>query len=151
MTSTNKNLRDRIAKMEEDGLDENGRFFLSAAKTLHGDDLADIDVTNNHDDTDDATTPIVRLISTISASDRMRKFGVDGLQRSDWIGKYGIGGALIPTEEYIANMCIGYGDAPEKRAYELRVQRGESLVSAINRAGREIRNMIDRGAFSIAR
>ena len=121
---------------------DNGKFFLHHAQTVRGEKLLSIGPID-----DDMTNPIVRLRSKISYSDRMRRFGVNGLMRCDWSGAYSPQHVAIPTEKYIQDMVIGYGDAPEIRTITLEPYRGMTIPRAVNRAGNDLRALINEGEF----
>jgi len=141
--------------MTETALTENGKRFMEHARTLQGGALLDVDHSlsldaDGHRYPDDLTDPVVSLVSTISRSERARRFGVECLSLRDWSGKpCGPQGHAIPSEEYIARIVVAYDDEPEYRIITLDPYRELPLPRAINRAGNDLIQMLDRGCYKI--
>lgn len=136
--------------MRLDKLDTDGRFFLDHARGIHGDRIPAerVDVRHFRGGYDDLTYPIVRLVSRIAESERLRRFGIEALgSRSDWTGRYGPDGGFIPTDDFISRLTRCYGDAPARRSVEITPRRSEALAEAINRTGRALRSMLAEGEY----
>jgi hypothetical protein len=133
-----------------------GKLFLGHARTLRGGKLIDLDHRLYRDADgshypDDLTDPVVRIVSTISWSERARQYGIECLSnRSDWSGARGPQGHPIPTEDYIDLVAGAYGDEPEHRIISLHPYRRLPLTEAINRAGQDLSDCLQEGCYAVA-
>lgn len=155
-------------------LNKDGRFLIDAAsrqssllKAAHTpkDDHIIVQIWDNDRlGSDDTLSIIVR--STISFSDRCRKYGISGLDVSqaerDEAGQLtwrrGPDGFLIPSESYITALVKVYGDdfqesrrwaVPRDVCYKVR----KALITgteAINWAGEAFRQWLQDGQFEVA-
>lgn len=125
----------------------NGRRFLEAA----GLTLAQVDLVPERGWFDDLASPRVGLVSEISRSQRMREFGCDVLPdpRAD-SGRRSVQGLPIPTDEHIARVVAIYGDEPERVTISAEPYWRTGPVAAINRAGADLADMLERGKYRIA-
>lgn len=130
-------------------LSNDGKLFMQHAHGFGG-QLLDIDLNHYDGETDDLANPIVHVRSKIGMAERMRRFGIECLgSRNDWSGKCGPQGHPIPTEDYIQRVSTAYNDHHDTRTISADQYRRSGTVAAINRAGRELRELIEQGEFEI--
>lgn len=124
-----------------------GRRFLEAAGLA----LPQIDLVPERGWFDDLASPRVGLVSEIPRSQRMREFGCDALPdtRHD-TGRRSVQGMPIPTEAHIERVCAIYGDEPERVTISAEPYWRSGPVAAINRAGADLADMLERGKYRIA-
>lgn len=154
-------------KFRESELDDSGRILLDACRQQSShlnailsprEGVIHVDVWDPQD-TDDVV--VVRVQSSIKWGERMRQFGVSGLDRSNWDGKsVGPQGDPIPSEEYIASVERAYEGTMDKvvRLWEVphdiirQVRRGElNGAAAFNAIGLELVTFCQGGAFTVWR
>lgn len=137
--------------MDDSKLTKNGKLFLLHARNAHGTKLINV----NADIEDDLTFPIVYVKSKIARSERMRRFGADGLTKSDFSGKISKKGCPIPTDSYIERVTTMYGD--DFDGYHVSIEpycnglkKGQiTLEDAINMAGDHLLESITEGEYEI--
>ena len=89
----------------------------------------------------------VRVRDRLGYAARARRFGIEGLPRCNSTGELGPQGDPIPTEEYLHDLIVGYGDRHDTRFWE--VPRG--IVRAVRACEIDGAEAIERCADALAR
>jgi len=127
-------------------LTNNAEYFLQHAKPTVT--AEQIDLRTGDGWYDDLAYPVVRLRSTMSWGERARVHGVSGLDPSRAAKKLS-NGAFLPTDQHIADVERCYGVMYETRMVELGPYKRFGIAGALDRAGRDLRDLVDRGGFQI--
>lgn len=109
---------------------------------------------------DDLLFPVIRIRSKISNSERMRKYGIEAFSprinpKSDFAMdengnfKRSAQGYYIPSENYIRDITIAYGDIYQSKQITLEPYRKMPIEKALDRAGTDLKGMVETGEYEI--
>ena len=139
--------------METTKLTENAQYFLEHAEPKLKPEQIDLKLYGGW--YDDLAFPMVRIKSKLTWAERARKFGVEALMPLDIAlddagkPKRSIQKYYIPTEKYIENVVRAYGEMTLNRTISLEPYRKLPITRALDKAGADLREMIEQGEYEI--